>query len=161
MGGREYEKRNIKMLAVLTVVALLLCVPTALAGTSMGGGSSTGSGSELYNVNQFTFFHKSSGIGYGNCAVYTAPSSNAYRCANGRASCDTNHDMYVAGFDESGWLMVRYDTSDGGCRVGYIAPSDVRGYKFDKIRFQRIQQTANGTIKVTDNPLNKTADLRI
>lgn len=109
----------------------------------------------MYNVNQFTFFRQKNGIGYGNCAVYTAPYSNAYRCANGKASCDTNHDMYVGGFDESGWLMVRYDTSDGGCRVGYISPSDVRGFKFDRIKFQRIQQTAAGTIKVTDNPLNE------
>lgn len=99
---------------VCALLALMLLVPVlpALAATS--------NSTSLYNVIDFRFHHYPNGIGYGSCPVYTAPSTSAYRGANGKASVDTNHDMWVAGFETgSGWLMVRYDINGGSARVGY------------------------------------------
>ena len=113
--------------------------------------------SSLYNVIDFKFHHYPNGIGYGSCPVYTAPSTSAYRTANGKASVDTNHDMWVGGFETgSGWLLVRYETSNGGVRVGYIPPNYIKGFKtdIDRLKFSHIQQTATSYIDITDNPLN-------
>ena len=132
--------------------------PYAFAGTSTSNntiGTTSNANSDLYNVIDFKFHHYEYGIGYGSCPVYTAPSKNAFRCANGKASCDTNADMYIGGFDVTGWLMVRYETNGGGVRVGYIPPEYVRGFttSIDRLKFSYIEQTAVNTITVTDNPL--------
>ncbi|MBR0218633.1 MAG: hypothetical protein IJQ33_05500 [Clostridia bacterium] len=143
------------LLAVLLVVSAL----PALAATPTDGSSSY-----YYNVIDFKFFHYQNGIGYGNCPVYTAPSASAYRTANGKASIDTNHDMWVGGFETgSGWLMVRYETNNGGVRVGYIPPEYIRGFKpnLDKLKFSYIEQTAAGYIKITDNPLNSNTSFAV
>ena len=143
---------------VLAAMLALSLVPSALAAKSTENGTGTYNGdSELYYVLDFKFFHYEKGIGYGSLPLYTAPSLNAYRCANGKASIDTNADMFIAGFDETGWLMVRYETNSGAVRVGYVEASKVRGFKTDveKLKFSFIPQTAVGTIELTDNPLNK------
>ena len=137
--------------SICALLALMLLAPAlpALAATS--------NSTPLYNVIDFRFHHYPNGIGYGNCPVYTAPSTSAYRGANGKASVDTNHDMWVGGFETgSGWLMVRYDINGGTARVGYIPPEYIRGFKtdIDKLKFSYIEQKASGSIKITDNPLN-------
>lgn len=133
---------------VCTLLALVLLVPAlpALAADSA-----------LLNVIDFKFHHYPNGIGYGSCPVYSAPSTSAYRGANGKASVDTNHDMWVGGFETgSGWLMVRYDTNSSSARVGYIPPEFIRGFKtnIDKLKFSYIEQKATDYINITDNPLN-------
>ncbi len=138
----------LKKVFCFLIVAMLL----VLALPTIGLGSSS-----LYNVIDFKFHHKPNGIGYGNCPVYTAPSTSAYRAANGKASVDTNHDMYIGGFETgSGWLLVRYETSNGGVRVGYIPPNYINGFKtdIDRLKFSHIEQTATSCIDITDNPLN-------
>ena len=130
---------------LLAIMLAALAVPALAANSS------------LYNVIDFKFHHYQYGIGYGNCPVYTAPSTSAYRAANGKASVDTNHDMYIGGFETgSGWLLVRYETSGGGVRVGYIPPNYISGFKtdIDRLKFSHIQQTATSYIEITDNPLN-------
>ena len=132
-------------IVLATVLLVTLAVPI------MAGSES------LYNVIDFKFHHYKNGIGYGNCPVYTAPSLDAYRCSNGKASVSTNSDMWVGGFEVgSGWLLVRYETSNGGVRVGYIPPSYIQGFKtsIDRLKFSYIAQTAASSIIVTDNPLN-------
>ena len=134
-----------RFISVLLAVILMTLVLPALASSS------------LYNVIDFKFHHYQYGIGYGNCPVYTAPSTSAYRAANGKASVDTNHDMWVGGFETgSGWLLVRYETNNGGVRVGYIPPNYINGFKtsIDRLKFSHIQQTATSYIDITDNPLN-------
>ncbi len=130
---------------LLAIMLAALAVPALAANSS------------LYNVIDFKFHHYQYGIGYGNCPVYTAPSTSAYRAANGKASVDTNYDMYIGGFETgSGWLLVRYETSGGGVRVGYIPPNYISGFKtdIDRLKFSHIQQTATSYIDITDNPLN-------
>ena len=141
-----------KIVCILLAVLLAVSALPVLAATPTDGTSSY-----YYNVIDFKFHHYPNGIGYGNCPVYTAPSASAYRTANGKASIDTNHDMWIGGFETgSGWLMVRYETNNGGVRVGYIPPENIRGFKtdIDKLKFSYIEQTAAGYIKITDNPLN-------
>ena len=135
-----------KVICVLLAVILTVSAMPALAVNSA-----------LYNVIDFKFHHYQFGIGYGSCPVYTAPSTSAYRAANGKASVDTNHDMWVGGFETgSGWLLVRYETNNGGVRVGYIPPNYIRGFttSIDRLKFSHIQQTATSYISITDNPLN-------
>ncbi len=59
-------------------------------------------------------------------AVYSAPSADSYRGANGKASVSTNGAVYAMGWD-SGWLLVMYETNNGQCRVGYVDGSQIKG----------------------------------
>ena len=81
-----------KIVCILLAVMLAAAALPALAATPTNGSSSYN-----YNVIDFKFHHYPNGIGYGNCPVYTAPSTSAYRTANGKASIDTNHDMWIGG----------------------------------------------------------------
>ena len=86
--------------------------------------------------------------------MYTAPYTDAYRCANGKASCQTNAAMDDAGYaDVPGWLLVRYEVNSGGYRVGYIPPKYVKGFKSKMApHFGWIPAKANDYIYVSDNP---------
>lgn len=144
--------------AVLTMMTALILASSAFAGTSTEAGSARVSGdsyllSELNELPPFKFDKHKKGIGYGSCPVYTAPSVDSYRCANGRASCDTNAKMDEAGF-VNGWLMVRYETNNGSCRVGYIPPKYVKGFKSSMVpHFGYIPAVADELIYVSDNPM--------
>ena len=149
-----------KMMACLLAVLVLslALIPAAFAGTSTESGRTAVAGNSgltrmLNELPPFKFEKHAYGIGYGTCPVYSAPSESAYRCANGRASCDTNSKMDDAGF-VSGWLMVRYETNNGGVRVGFIPPKYVRGYKSSMVpHFGYVPAVANDVIYVTDNPM--------
>ena len=146
-----------KLLALILLASLALSfVPSAQAGTSTESKPGTYNGnSPLYEVIDFKFHEYKKGIGYGSLPVYSAPSVNAYRCANGKATIDTNAEMFVGGFDETGWLMVRYETNNGAVRVGYVEPGKVRGFKIDidRLKFSYIPQVAQSRIEVTDDPM--------
>ena len=144
---------------LLTAVLALSALSAACAGTSVSGQVQAPNGrseselaERLRKIVSFKFWNFEDGIGYGNCPVYTAPSENAYRCANGKASCSTDSSMGEAGF-VSGWLMVRYNTNNGGERVGYIPPRYVEGYqaKMRTPAFDYIPAVAADTLYVTDN----------
>lgn len=153
------RKRGIALLLVFAIVCM---ISTSGAGTSTGGGGTTTVSryttdslvDRLLKVPSFKFRNYENGIGYGNCPVYTAPSENAFRCTNGKASCWTNTYMSEGGY-VSGWLFVRYETNNGGHRVGYVPPSYVRGFQsgMPTPQFDRIPVYAANTIYVTDNPL--------
>lgn len=144
-------------LTIALIMMICVIIPCALAGTSTEGGSIPAGDDDLQAQLQalppFKFEKHKEGIDYGRCPVYTAPSSDAYRCANGKALCDTNASMDEAGF-VSGWLLVRYETNKGDYRVGYIPPKYVKGYKSQMApHFGYIPAVAEGTIYVTDNPM--------
>ena len=154
-------KKMIRSRFLLAAVAMILAVTAltgAFAGTSVENGSWSGSGdsglqAQLNSLPPFKFEKHKYGIGYGSCPVYTAPSTDAYRCANGRATVDTNAKMDDAGF-VNGWLLVRYETNNGGTRVGYIPPKYVKGYTSSMYpHFGYIPAVAEDTIYVTDNPM--------
>ena len=148
----EPEKMR-KRMSVMLVLGLLVCsmiLSTASAGTSIGGGDPA---DRLRQVPEFKFYHCEYGIGRGVCPVYTAPSADAFR-VNGNAKIATDYEMYEGGYD-AGWLMVRYETNNGGVRVGYIPPSYADGYKsfWGTRSFEYVPVTAEQTIMVTDNPM--------
>ena len=147
--------------SLLILIIAIAALSTASAGTSTTQEEQTiitddgGDLAErLKSAPTFKFWNHENGIGYGNCPVYTAPSENAYRCANGKASCSTNSYVSEAGFF-SGWLLVRYETNNGGVRVGYIPPRYVSGFqsKMRTPQFDYIPVTAAQEILVTDNPM--------
>ena len=144
---------------MLLVMLMLLSLTMANAGVSTNAETTYPNtdgdlAERLRYAPEFKFWHLDNGIGYGSCPVYTAPSENAFRCANGKASCDTNSKMAEAGF-VGNWLLVQYETNNGGVRVGYIPPRYIGGYvsKMGTPQFENIPVTAADTIYVTDNPL--------
>lgn len=151
---------RIKRIVIAVILLLIMLIPSALAGksTESGGNAGIPNGdadlqAQLNSLPPFKFEKHKNGIGYGTCPVYTAPSDGSYRCANGKAACDTNSAMDDAGY-VSGWLLVRYETNNGNYRVGYIPPKYVKGYKSSmEPHFGYIPAVAEGTIYVTDNPM--------
>ena len=109
----------------------------------------------LYNVPSFKFTNHKSGVGCGYCPVYTAPYEDSYR-VNGNAGCYTDSDMAECGFI-NGWLFVRYQTNNGGYRVGYIPPSYTRGKTITSHTpiFDYVPAKVENTILLTDNPMMK------
>jgi len=62
-------------------------------------------------------------------AVYSAPSTGAYRAANGKATVSTNGPVYALGQD-GGWMLMLYDANNSGqYRVGYIEIAKIKGKK--------------------------------
>ena len=155
------KSRLLKVLAVAAVLILnVALISTACAGTSTENGtyvsvSSIGEDwyAQLNELPPFKFEKHRDGIGFGTCPVYTAPSEDAYRCANGKASCDTNSEMDDA-FFVSDWLLVRYKTNNDVYRVGYIPSRYVKGFKSNMFpHFGYIPAVADDDIYVTDNPM--------
>lgn len=147
-----------KLILMLLVLAMLLPVVSSTAATLFNPNSKALSAYDgmpaLSSVSPFKFEHVKKGIGCGNCPVYTAPYTNAYRAANGKASVDTNHNIDVGGFNSQGWLLVRYSTNNGSTRVGWIPPKYVKGVKTPMTpHFTYIQCTAPDTLYVSDNNL--------
>lgn len=141
-----------KSLILLPIVFVLLTT-SALAGTSTSGIRAIPGNSELFSVYDFKFDILDYGIHCGVCPVYTAPSTYAFRAANGKAAVDTSDRVDVAGF-ENGWLLVRYSTKSG-YRVGYIPPQYVRDFRTNmEFHFSHIRQTAIDYIALTDNPMD-------
>lgn len=139
-------KRHIRM--ILAIGLALLCIialPQDVRAESWVD--------KLFNVPVFKFTNHEKGIGCGACPVYTAPYENAYR-VNGNAACATNSEMSECGFI-NGWLFVRYETNNGGYRVGYIPPKYTRGKKITSHtpKFHNVEAKADGEILVTDNPM--------
>lgn len=88
-----------------------------------------------------------------NLPVYSAPSRNSWRGANGKASVGTNGAIYSAGW-ENGWLLVMYETNSGSVRVGYISGDDIRGgVPMDtSLTFSYAAATLNAGTALTDDP---------
>lgn len=145
------EKRFISMVCVLA--ALLLCCAFALGSAAADGASAGNEVERLLMVDDFKFQQIDKGIGYGPLAVYSAPSTDALRGANGKAVVDTNAKMAEAGFDDSGWLLVRYELDKGGNRVGYVEKRKVKDYKARMTLpdFAWVPVTAAAPIDVTDD----------
>jgi len=134
---------------------LVVLFSVSLVFGASAGKSVSSSKSEETDIPEFLFINMKDGIGCGICPVYTAPSVDAYRCNNGKAECATDSPLYIAGFNDERWLMVRYETNKGAVRVGYIPPSYVKGFKhWAKLKFSYVKTTAASTLEVTDNPMD-------
>ena len=85
-------------------------------------------------------------------AVYTAPSTNAYRANNGKASCSTNGAVYALGFD-SGWMLMLYEANIAGqFRVGYVqnVKGDTAG--LPRLTWENEAATLTEGADLTDDP---------
>ncbi len=86
-------------------------------------------------------------------AVYSAPSEEAWRGADGKAAVSTNGAIYAAGWEGS-WLLVMYETNDGSVRVGYVDGDRVRGGVpvETSLHFAHDPATVLNTCNLTDDP---------
>ena len=141
------KKRVYLLVSVILLASVAL---NASAGKSIGGNESAQS-----QIPEFLFINMKAGIGCGLCPVYTAPSLNAYRCNNGKAACATDSPLYIGGFNDERWLMIRYETNSGATRVGYIPPNYVKGFKhWATLKFSYVETSASTALYVTDNPMD-------
>lgn len=107
----------------------------------------------LRAVPEFKFQNHEEGIGEGSAPVYTAPSTDAYRCANGKARCDFSEMIGEANYID-GWLLVRYEISEENMRVGYVQKKYVPGFvsSLRRLNLERVPLTAAESMKITDDP---------
>ena len=154
------KKRSVqKILAVFLSALFVLSFFSSAACAESEKLTFTAWRDRLLTVQSFKFKEHKNGLGLGltsDVPVYTAPSADALRLANGHAACDTNMDVYEAGYTSDGWLLVRYDPGNGNIRTGYIPPKYCRGNGFRSSmsidRFDSLSAVAAEPISVTDNP---------
>lgn len=88
--------------------------------------------------------------------VYTAPSLNAIRGANGKASVHTSEGVDTA-FWSGAWLMVRYQKNNGGFRVGWVPKSGINAintvFEDRDAHFAYWPVQVNQDCILTDDPL--------
>ena len=142
-----------RIIAVLMMLALVFAACCAQADGIRVPAAESETVAALLKVPDFKFFVRDKGIGKGNCPVYTAPDTNSLRLADGRASCDVEDEIAVAGYAD-GWLMVRYEIKDKKVRVGYIPPRQSKALiaNISKITFDAVPVQLDEAIDITDNP---------
>lgn len=137
---------------ILTVCLLLTAFSIALA-----DGSSAVDETDLVNrlrtVQDFKFRNHEDGIGEGTAPVYTAPSQDAYRCANGKAAYELDGPIGESNYVDN-WLLVHYNIDNQYERVGYIQKKHLNDFKstMPKLNFEYIPLTAAVDIEITDDP---------
>ena len=149
-----YFRKGRRILAALMILALTLAVFCVQAeGLSKVPAAESETVAALLKVPDFKFFVREKGIGKGNCPVYTAPDMNSLRLAEGRASCDVEDEIAVAGYVD-GWLMVRYEIKDKKVRVGYIPPRQSKALtaNISKLKFDAVPVQLYEPAEITDNP---------
>ena len=93
-------------------------------------------------------------------AVYSAPGTDSWRGANGKAMVNTNGSVWAAGWDGN-WLQVFYEVNNGGLRVGYVNGSAISGkvkgnggVNFNQtLYFSRERAKITANCQLTDDPL--------
>ena len=139
--------------AALALALIFSCVSVFAEGTSSTPAAVSETVAKLLKVPDFKFFVREDGIGKGSAPVYTAPSEDSIRLADGKASCSVETEIAVAGHVDH-WLLVRYETNNGGVRVGYIPPQYSKKLKSGRgnIDFDAISVQLAEDITITDNP---------
>lgn len=87
-------------------------------------------------------------------AVYSAPSTAAYRANNGKAMCNTNGAVYALGWD-NGWMLMLYEANFAGqYRVGYINGASIKGTRpnLQTLEWEMEPTTLTETANLTDDP---------
>ena len=149
---------NIRLAAMIIALALVFTCMSAFAEGDSSPAERSQTVAELLKILDFKFFVKEEGIGNGSAPVYTAPSEDSIRLADGKASCSVETEIAVAGH-VNGWLMVRYDIGkknekDREARVGYIPPNYSKKYLTGrgKIEFDAVAVKLASDAEITDNP---------
>lgn len=138
---------------ILSVVLILVMLPlSAFALTSGSPGLKDyryQSGSRYTAKDYQIKFGREEHLGYKDTwQVYSAPSLNAVRGANGKASVYTSESVYTAGWSGS-WLMVRYEKGNGGFRVGWVPKSGINSIK--TVSASRNLDFAYWTVELDEN----------
>lgn len=147
-----------KIIALCMALMLLLTTGTVLAEEQT---SEKDILDRLRIVQDFKFLNHKDGIGTDVAPVYTAPSSDAFRCAGGRARYELNGEISESNY-VGDWLLIRYrignkDDKNAYDRVGYIHKKYVKGFKslMPRLDFEHIPLTAAQDIDITDDPALK------
>ena len=95
--------------------------------------------------------------------VYSAPSANARRAANGKAAVSLNAPFGVLGCAD-GWLFVLYETSAGSFRTGWvkaagIEPLEIALTEATPLSFAGDTLTLSGETALFDDPVNRAGTL--
>lgn len=148
-------KRMLLVFAVMLAV-ILPCSALALNSAFPSGSNYYSSyGSEAQARYYTISFGYDEGIGHNDTwEVYTAPSLNAIRGANGKASCHTSEPVMTAGWDGA-WLLVRYEKNNGGYRVGWVPNTTIgtrlKTYRQVDFAYWDVEVARNCVL--TDDPL--------
>ena len=143
-----------KMIVLMLTVCLILTASwTALADGVSAAVDEADLINRLRTVQDFKFRNHENGIGEGLAPVYTAPSLDAYRCANGKASYELEGAIAESNYVDD-WLLVRYKIDEKYERVGYVEKKYLNDYKstMPKLEMEYIPLTAAVDIEITDDP---------
>ena len=125
-----------RILSVILFLLLVFSMSTALA--------------EYANTFEFEPVHFSRKQ---SLAVYSAPSTKAWRGAKGKAAVDTSGTVWGAG-EYNGWMMVLYEIR-GGYRCGYINLAKVKGNvpHLPQLKFMyNVETRTSEKVGLTDDP---------
>ena len=124
---------------------------------AMGTTNPTGKGlptPPAQNVNKprgFSFVNLKAGQ---KLAVFSAPSTAAYRANNGKAACSTNGAVYALGY-ENGWMLMLYEANAANqYRVGYVDTSKIKGKlpSLQQLDWDNTTVQVLETTSLTDDP---------
>ena len=138
------------------VLAVILPVSAlALTGAPAVGKYATASGSKSARDYVISFGAERE-TGYKDSwDVYTAPALNAVRGANGKAYVYTSEGVDSAGW-YGAWLLIRYQKSNGGFRVGWVPKTQITSGRIQATRnvnFAYWTVTLADNCTLTDDPL--------
>ncbi|MBQ6382254.1 MAG: YARHG domain-containing protein [Clostridia bacterium] len=87
-------------------------------------------------------------------AVFSAPSSAAYRANNGKAAVSTNGAVYAMGWD-NGWMLMLYEADAAGqYRIGYVDGAKIKGTmpQLPRLTWDENSCEVLNTVQMTDDP---------
>ena len=151
----------------LTVALLLLALPMsalALSENKNGAGtvSASAAGTERQAREYVIKFGVEHALGeHDKYPVYSAPDLNAVRGANGKAMLATSGGADSAGW-EGAWLLMRYEKSNGGYRVGWVPKDKLNMITIEATRsvnFAYWTVTLDEDCALTDDPLMESETL--
>ena len=150
-----------RLFAALMAALLLLALPmSALALTENKNGASSVRGGVAGTEKQAREYVIKFGVEHAlgehdKYPIYSAPDLNAVRGAKGKAMLATSGGAYSAGW-EGAWLLMRYEKSNGGYRVGWVPKSELNMITIEATRsvnFAYWTVTLAEDCALTDDPL--------
>ena len=126
----------------------------ALAPAALASSADEATLERIRTLPAFIFRIHEDGIAQSTVPLYTAPSEDSYRAGGGKAAVNTKRKVSEANY-VGGWLLVRYENSEGKWRVGYIQRQHLNNFQstMPDLNFDRIPVIAANTIYVTDDPV--------
>ena len=152
---------------VLVAALLLLALPmSAQALSDKKNGASTAQGTVAGTERQAREYVIKFGVEHAlgehdKYPIYSAPDLNAVRGANGKALLATSGGADSAGW-EGAWLLMRYEKSNGGYRVGWVPKSELNMITIEATRsvnFAYWTVTLAEDCALTDDPLMESETL--